>query len=91
MSGNPNFLPESDGVAFVAELTALAESLAAEGSFKEKYLASELLTKYCDTSTTPPSERRSRAIDKWLGTETEWLDQFPSPTWRYGFRLGYLG
>jgi hypothetical protein len=69
MSGNPNFLPESDGVAFVAELTALAESLAAEGSFKEKYLVSELLTKYCDTSTTPPSERRSRAIDKWLGTE----------------------
>lgn len=37
--------------------------------FAVDYLRSEYLSKYCDEGLTPASQRRSRAIEKWLSTE----------------------
>jgi len=64
-----NFLPSHIGESFLRELSALIADLSSEGGFKEKYLASEFLSKFCDPSTTPPEVRRSSAIKKWLSVE----------------------
>lgn len=63
-----NFLPESVGNAFQRELTELVCSRRSLG-FAEEYLASQLLSKYSDPSTTPPTMRRQAAIQKWLSAE----------------------
>nr|APG77021.1 hypothetical protein [Beihai levi-like virus 22] len=64
-----NFLPSHIGEAFQNQLVDLVDRLAENGGFKEKYLRSELLSKYCDSKTTPADVRRSSAIKKWQSVE----------------------
>jgi hypothetical protein len=66
---SPNYLPESIGDGFLTELVGLVDQLASDGTPKELYLRSELLTKYCDNSTTPADMRSKAAIQKWLSSE----------------------
>jgi hypothetical protein len=62
-----NHLPEHIGKSFQNELVNLIDELARkEGGFKNVYLQSELLTKYCGEGTATPDERISAAIAKWL-------------------------
>lgn len=75
-----NYLPVSIGAAFQRELIDLVDALALgaqaevnkglrKSSFREDYLREQLLTKYCDSTTTPADARREAAIAKWLATE----------------------
>jgi len=64
-----NFLPAHIGASFQCELIDLVDQLALTEGFKGAYLQSQLLSKYCDSSTTPPDERSSAALAKWLSTE----------------------
>jgi hypothetical protein len=66
---DPNFFPEKIGVAFQNELIDLVDQLAQSGGFKEVYLKSEILSKYCDSFTVSPILRRQAAIKKWLLAE----------------------
>lgn len=64
-----NAVPEVIGDAFLRELRGLVTHLASEGGFKEKYLESEFMSKFCDTNTVSPEQRRAAAIEKWLTAE----------------------
>jgi len=43
--------------------------VTADDSFASRYLASELMSKYCDESLTPAVVRRDAAISKWKDAE----------------------
>jgi len=64
-----NHLPAHIGEGFQRELVQLVDYLALHGGFREEYLREQLLTKYCDSTTTPSNVRKLNAILKWLGTE----------------------
>lgn len=64
-----NFIPGPLGDRFLSDLIDLVDKVAVDHGFKGKYLQSELLTKFCDSSTTPPEVRRTAAVDKWLAAE----------------------
>nr|APG77003.1 hypothetical protein [Beihai levi-like virus 23] len=72
-----NFLPAHICNSFQQELETLVSTLVTEAGkegsvhaqFKAAYLAAELKSKYCDSTTTPAEERRAAAITKWLATE----------------------
>jgi hypothetical protein len=75
-----NSLPAHIGEAFQRDLIHLVDELTLDAqedvkcgirrnAFKEEYLRSQLLSKYCDATTTPADVRRSSAIAKWLKTE----------------------
>jgi len=72
-----NYLPTHIGRGFQSELIDLVGQLTQDSEpkgaerFKRRYLQEKLLSKYCDSSTTPPEVRRSAAIEKWLKTETK--------------------
>lgn len=58
-------LPAGTGARF---LTELLHALPEDG-FKSQYLHEEILSKYCDPTTTPADARRTAAITKWLAAE----------------------
>lgn len=65
-----NRLPAGTSERFLEELfAALPEDCGTSSSFNLQYLKGEILSKYCDSKTTPPEARRQSAIDKWLLTE----------------------
>jgi len=66
---NENYLPLHIGKSFQDELVDLVGQLAPLEGFKGRYLQDSILSKYCDTTTTPPEERASAALAKWLKTE----------------------
>lgn len=66
---NENYIPPILGKTFLLDLSTLVDDLVRTGGFREQYLKDELLSKYCDTTTTLPSMRRQAAIQKWLLAE----------------------
>lgn len=58
-------LPAGLSKAFVNDLLS---SLPEDG-FKVEYLKSEMLSKYCDPSTTSPKLRARAGVAKWLSAE----------------------
>jgi len=60
-------LPEGFSEVFIRDLQSALEH--ADHGFKSRYLKEQMLSKYCDSKTTPPSLRRAAAIDKWQRTE----------------------
>jgi hypothetical protein len=61
---------ELNATTFVAELLKLRPS-GATGAYAAKwdYLESEIMSKYCDDTTTPPQDRADAAIQKMLDSE----------------------
>jgi hypothetical protein len=64
-----NYLPSHICEAFQTELGSLIEDLAKDGGFKERYLASEYFSKYCETDDASADVRSKAAISKWLAIE----------------------
>lgn len=64
-------LPASVGDAFLNEFRTLLPELALSEGRKGQYLAEEVFSKYCDSSTTPAPVRRAAAIQKWKRAELQ--------------------
>lgn len=61
-----NDLPVGTSKMFIDELS---EIISKQEGFAASYLRENLLSKYCDPSTTPAAVRKSAAIAKWLASD----------------------